>query len=79
MQVSAASYVVELISNVTSNSSFSPASLAELIAELSDVTIAEQGSMIQVGEKVRLLPSWRHHVPSQLVPPEEIVLGCNSN
>lgn len=44
------SYVVALISYGTLNSCFSPASLARLIAEVADVTIAEQKSMIQVGD-----------------------------
>ena len=44
------SYVVALISYVTLNSRFSPASLAGLIAEVADVTIAEQKSMIQFGD-----------------------------
>lgn len=44
------SYVVELMSYVTLNSSFSPASLACLIGKMGDATIAEQRSMMQVGD-----------------------------
>lgn len=44
------SYVVELMSYVTLNSSSPPASLARLIGKIGDVTIAELRSMIQTGD-----------------------------
>lgn len=50
MPVVSVSYVVELMSCVTLNSSFSPASLVRLIGKICDVTIAEQRSMIQAGD-----------------------------
>lgn len=53
------SYVVELMSYVTLNSSFSPAPLARLIGKIGDVTAAEQRSVIQAGDMST----------SQLMPP----------
>lgn len=50
MPVVSVPYVVELMSCVTLNSSFSPASLARLIGKSGDVTIAEQRSMIRAGD-----------------------------